>query len=194
MKISEPFGGSAEVPGKRVERNSPVGIPFPKSETNRVREFPSRIVGASVSESDRFGRSVRTNERDDPGTARSEVTPSDCVRSAQEFRIFCRTSSASSLVRSVQSITRFSRKTFSLYAVCARRLSIQSIQYSSYPSSKPIHIQHTKIFPTCEVKPRELITVPTSPKFRSNSASSCNAARARIREFHSLIHQSRVSY
>lgn len=54
-----------------------------------------------------------------------------------------RTSSASSSVHSVQSITRFSRKTFSLYAVCARRLSIQSIQYSSYPSHQPTIIIRT---------------------------------------------------
>lgn len=54
-----------------------------------------------------------------------------------------RTSSASSSAHSVQSITRFSRKTFSLYAVCARRLSIQSIQYSSYPSHQPTIIIRT---------------------------------------------------
>lgn len=137
---------------------------------------------------DSGARCERTSTTILASTARSEVTPSDCVR-AQEFRIFCRTSSASSLVRSVQSITRFSRKTFSLYAVCARRLSIQSIQYSSYPSSSNRSYPAHKFLHLCEV-PRS-----------SDSATPANRARASSKPanftfiLERLIrHQSRVSY
>lgn len=91
---------------------------------------------------------------------------------AQEFRIFCRTSSASSLVRSVQSITRFSRKTFSLYAVCARRLSIQSIQYSSYPSSSNRSYPAHKFLHLCEVPRSSASAIPANRARESSNPAN----------------------
>lgn len=127
----------------------------------------------------------------------------ECAPARVQNLLQSRTSSASSLVRSVQSITRFSRKTFSLYAVCARRLSIQSIQYSSYPTFINHHIS---VFSSVKVPPRR-----ERQKFRqlrfshtfpfSNPRASIRPnfiwkkhLEERTSTKHTSINQSRVSY